>query len=201
MSHRAKSGKYGACSSTGVRSSAKYRFTDSALWAGALSWCKIHELFFHNSGHFLQTRSRSVAKTNNWRHPMHRLPLCFNIVLKSPRFVANLAVGKSRFRLLDGQRRAQLSALPKVEGMACFRVITRHDYLQAHLLKIGLADSPLCPLCNFGPMTGEHLSYCPALLHVLSQDNCGALLTVRAKSILYSTARRFMSEKALAGVN
>ena len=36
-SHGAKSGKYGACWSTGVRLSAKYRFTDSALWAGALS--------------------------------------------------------------------------------------------------------------------------------------------------------------------
>lgn len=28
-----------------------------------LSWCKIHDLFFHNSGCFLRTRSRSVAKT------------------------------------------------------------------------------------------------------------------------------------------
>ncbi|GFX26900.1 hypothetical protein TNCV_1840721 [Trichonephila clavipes] len=41
-SHGAKSGEYGACSSTGVRLSAKYRSTDKALWAGALSWCKIH---------------------------------------------------------------------------------------------------------------------------------------------------------------
>ena len=63
-SHGAKSGEYGACWSTGVRLSAKYRFTDSALWVGALSWCKIHELFFHNSGRFLRTRSRSVAKTD-----------------------------------------------------------------------------------------------------------------------------------------
>ncbi|GFX63929.1 hypothetical protein TNCV_41051 [Trichonephila clavipes] len=55
-------------------------------------------------------------------------------------------------------------------------IITGHDYLQAHLFKIDLADSPLCPLCKSGPMTGEHLSVCPALLHVLSQDNCGVLL-------------------------
>ncbi|GFY32421.1 uncharacterized protein TNCV_3559291 [Trichonephila clavipes] len=61
-----KSGEYGTCSSTRVRLSAKYRFTDSALWAGSLSWCKIHELFFHNSGYFLQTRSRSVTKTDKY---------------------------------------------------------------------------------------------------------------------------------------
>ncbi|GFW69550.1 gag-Pol polyprotein [Trichonephila clavipes] len=78
------------------------------------------------------------------------------------------AVGKSWSCLLDGQRRAQLSALPRVEDVACFRIITGHDYLQAHLFKIGLADSPLCPLCKSVPMTWEHLFDCPALLHVLS---------------------------------
>ncbi|GFU68411.1 hypothetical protein TNCV_3077991 [Trichonephila clavipes] len=69
--------------------------------------------------------------------------------------LTDLAVGKSWSRLLDGQRHAQLSALPRVEGVACFRIITGHDYLQAHLFKIGLADSPLCPLCKSRPMTGD----------------------------------------------
>ncbi|GFU92382.1 uncharacterized protein LOC103524116 [Trichonephila clavipes] len=69
-----------------------------------------------------------------------------------------------------------------VEGLACFRIITRHDYLQAHLFKIGLADSPHCSLCNSVSMTGEHLSACSALLHVLSQDNCGVFLPARAIS-------------------
>ncbi|GFX76134.1 hypothetical protein TNCV_1835091 [Trichonephila clavipes] len=50
------------------------------------------------------------------------------------------------------------------------------------------------------PMTGEHLSDFPALLHVLSQDNCGVLLSDRATSALYWTARRLMSERTLAGV-
>ncbi|GFT53537.1 hypothetical protein TNCV_3324971 [Trichonephila clavipes] len=85
--------------------------------------------------------------------------------------IIDLTVGKSWSCLLDGQRRAQLSALPRVEGVACFRIITRHDYLQAHLFKIGLADSPLCPLCKSVPMTKEHISDCPALLYVLSQDS------------------------------
>ncbi|GFX75478.1 hypothetical protein TNCV_522011 [Trichonephila clavipes] len=38
--------------------------------------------------------------------------------------LTDLAVGKSWSRLLDGQRRAQLSALPRVEGVARFRAIT-----------------------------------------------------------------------------
>ncbi|GFV32074.1 uncharacterized protein LOC103524116 [Trichonephila clavipes] len=60
--------------------------------------------------------------------------------------LTDLAVSKSWSRLLDGQRCAQISALPRMEGVVCFRVIIGHDYLQAHLFKIGLADSPLCLL-------------------------------------------------------
>ena len=49
-SQGAKSGEYDACSSTGVPPAAKWCFTDSALWAGALSWCKIHNLNFPQIG-------------------------------------------------------------------------------------------------------------------------------------------------------
>ncbi|GFS68617.1 putative RNA-directed DNA polymerase from transposon BS [Trichonephila clavipes] len=94
--------------------------------------------------------------------------------------------------LPDGQRHAQLFALPRVEGVVCFRIITRHDYLQAHLFKIVLADSQLYPLCKSMPMTEEHLSDCPALLHVL--------LPARATSALYWIARGLMSERTLVGV-
>ncbi|GFX75062.1 hypothetical protein TNCV_1846341 [Trichonephila clavipes] len=111
-----------------------------------------------------------------------------------------LTVGKSWSCLLDDQRRAQLSALLRVEGVAFFKDITEHDYLQAHLFKVGLADLPLCHLCKSEPMTEEHLSDCPALLHFLSQGNCGVLLTSRATSALYWTERRLMSERKLAGV-
>ncbi|GFW43682.1 hypothetical protein TNCV_4770311 [Trichonephila clavipes] len=54
-------------------------------------------------------------------------------------------------------------------------------------------------LCNSVPMTGEHLSACRALLHVLSQDNCG-VLPARATSALYWTARRLLCPRTLAGV-
>ncbi|GFW07082.1 transposable element Tcb2 transposase [Trichonephila clavipes] len=113
--------------------------------------------------------------------------------------LTDLAVGKSWSRLLDGQRRAQRFPLPRVEGVACFRTITGHDYVQAHLFKIGRADSPLCPLCKSNPMTEEHLSDCLALLHVLSQDNCEVFLSARATSALYWTARCRMSERTMAG--
>ena len=62
-SQGARSGEQDGCSSTVMFLVAKNCFTDSALWAGTLSWCKIH-LFLHNSGHFLLTRSRSSIKTS-----------------------------------------------------------------------------------------------------------------------------------------
>ena len=58
-----RSGEQGGCSSTVMFLVAKNCFTDSALWAGTLSWCKIH-LFLHNSGHFLLTRSCNFVKTS-----------------------------------------------------------------------------------------------------------------------------------------
>ncbi|GFW25500.1 hypothetical protein TNCV_3722281 [Trichonephila clavipes] len=48
-------------------------------------------------------------------------------------------------------------------------------------------------------MTGEHLSDCQTLLHVLSEDNCGVILPDRATSALYWTARRLMSERTFVG--
>ncbi|GFW89247.1 hypothetical protein TNCV_4934151 [Trichonephila clavipes] len=97
--------------------------------------------------------------------------------------------------MLDGRRRAQLSILPRMEGVACFGVITGYDYLQAFVLKMGLADPPLCPLCKFMTMTGEHLFDCPNLLYVLSQGKCGLIPPACATSAFNWTARRLMSER------
>jgi hypothetical protein len=41
----------------------KYCFTAIALWATLLSWCKIHD-FFHDSGLFFLTCSRSLARAS-----------------------------------------------------------------------------------------------------------------------------------------
>ncbi|GFX92877.1 hypothetical protein TNCV_4014861 [Trichonephila clavipes] len=61
--------------------------------------------------------------------------------------------------------------------------------MHVHLFKIGLADSPLCPLCKSGPMTEVHLSDCPTLLYVISQDHCGVLVPVRVTSALCPRGR------------
>lgn len=58
-SEGAKSSEYGAVSNTVVLNNV----SDSALWAGTLSWCKIPDLLFHISEHFLRNQFGSVAKT------------------------------------------------------------------------------------------------------------------------------------------
>ncbi|GFU97521.1 uncharacterized protein LOC103524116 [Trichonephila clavipes] len=139
------------------------------------------ERSFSNGSHLIAVfmETNKLAKEASTLHPpCHSMPLrnakrLLMDKLRQKRIstLTDLAVGKPWSCLLNGQRFAQLSALFRVEGVACFRIITGHDYLQAHLFKIGLVDSPLCSLCNSVPMTGEYLSAVPALLHVLSQDN------------------------------
>ncbi|GFT57946.1 hydroxysteroid dehydrogenase-like protein 1 [Trichonephila clavipes] len=171
--------------------------------------CTRREVVFHLIAAFME-----MNKPTSWPKRLRRcIHLAFRCLFETPSdfswtncdrrefpLLQTWLLGKSWSCLLDGQRCAQLSALPRVEGVACFRIITGHDYLQARLFKIGLGDSPLCPLCKSVPMTGEHLSDCPALLHILSQDNCGVLLPARATFALYWTARRLMPERTLAGV-
>ncbi|GFW38801.1 hypothetical protein TNCV_3881681 [Trichonephila clavipes] len=122
------------------------------------------------------------------------------IVRKEYPLLKELVDVKSWACIFDGQRRAQLSVLPWVVGVECFGVITGHDYLETHLFKIDMADSLLCPLCSSVPMTGEHLFGCLSLLHVHSQDNCGVLSPTCATSVLYWTARHFVSKRLLMSV-
>lgn len=80
--------------------------------------------------------------------------------------------------------------LPRAEAVAKFRLITGHDYLQAHLHRIGLVDSDVCPLCGSGSMVGPHL------------EQCGALADSEERNIvhLYWEARRRMAEMPRAGI-
>jgi len=48
----ARSSEQAGYSDTVIWLVAKNSLTDSAVWAGALSWCKIHELLAESSGHF-----------------------------------------------------------------------------------------------------------------------------------------------------
>lgn len=83
--------------------------------------------------------------------------------------------------------------LPRSISVAVFRLSTGHDYLQAHLHRIGLANSDQCPLCAAARMDGEHLYTCPAL-----NENEEDPLIQRSK--LYWSARRQMAEMPRTGV-
>jgi hypothetical protein len=58
-----RSGEKGGCSSTVMFLLVKHCFTENVLWAGMLSWCKIHP-FLHNAGYFLLTCSRNFVDFN-----------------------------------------------------------------------------------------------------------------------------------------
>ncbi|XP_054724258.1 uncharacterized protein LOC129234288 [Uloborus diversus] len=113
----------------------------------------------------------------------------------------NKADGKPWACLLDDEQRTLLYLLPRALGVASFRSITGHDYLQAHLHKINLADSPLCVLCEgTSPMTGEHLYRCSSLHDIHNCDDFRTLTPFEATSLLYWTARRLMFERTMVGV-
>nr|XP_042903453.1 uncharacterized protein LOC122270392 [Parasteatoda tepidariorum] len=136
---------------------------DSFLCSGrevVLQWISGHCGIYENE------RADMLAREASALHPpSHPVPLRnARRLLKSKFRHRTISDGKSWAGLLDGQQRSHLSLLPRAEGVACLRIITGHDYLQARLFKITLVSSPLCVLCNTSPMTGEHLLDCPSLL-------------------------------------
>ncbi|KAJ4448808.1 hypothetical protein ANN_00199 [Periplaneta americana] len=59
--------------------------------------------------------------------------------------------------------------LPRKSSVAAFRLATGHDCLAKHLHRIGIYQSPNCPLCNSNQeMDSEHLKICAS---VASHDN------------------------------
>ncbi|KAJ4443937.1 hypothetical protein ANN_05726, partial [Periplaneta americana] len=54
--------------------------------------------------------------------------------------------------------------LPRKSSVAAFRLTTGHDCLAKHLHRIGIYQSPNCPLCNSNQeMDSEHLKICASL--------------------------------------
>ncbi|KAJ4442683.1 hypothetical protein ANN_04272 [Periplaneta americana] len=54
--------------------------------------------------------------------------------------------------------------LPRKSSVAAFRLATGHDCLAKHLHRIGIYQSPSCPLCNSNQeMDSEHLKICASL--------------------------------------
>lgn len=57
-----------------------------------------------------------------------------------------------------------ISNLPRKANVTHFRLLTAHDCLAQHLLKVGLKDCPNCLFCSLNsPMNVDHLAFCPAL--------------------------------------
>lgn len=84
--------------------------------------------------------------------------------------------------------------LPRSVFTANFRILTGHDFLQNHLCRIGVADSPVCVLCPLGAvMDFTHLTSCPALSFMqCSADN------FYNKASFYWAARGLMADVAVA---
>ncbi|XP_054711442.1 uncharacterized protein LOC129221031 [Uloborus diversus] len=113
----------------------------------------------------------------------------------------NKADGQPWACLLDAEQRTRLSLLPRALGVASFRTIIGHDYLQAHLYKINLADSPFCVLCEgTSPMTAKYPYRCSSLHDIHNCDDFQALTPFEDTSLLYWTARRLMIERTMVGV-
>lgn len=86
----------------------------------------------------------------------------------------------------DGPIRRELD---RRTAVALFRTTTGHDYLQAHLHRIGLAADDKCPLCLSSTMDAQHLLICPSLGHIPN-----------VMSLRYWEARRLMASLPRAGV-
>ncbi|KAJ4452169.1 hypothetical protein ANN_03687 [Periplaneta americana] len=77
--------------------------------------------------------------------------------------------------------------LPRKSSVAAFRLATGHDCLAKHLHRIGIYQSPNCPLCNSNQeMDSEHLKICAS---VAGHDNiCEKYWSARGQMTLLSNA-------------
>jgi hypothetical protein len=62
--------------------------------------------------------------------------------------------------------------LPRSVFTANFKIAIGHDFLQKHLCRIGVVDSPICVLCpSQTVMDFTHLTSCPALSYLNSSTD------------------------------
>lgn len=105
---------------------------------------------------------------------------------------SNAAAGKSWARLIENGPLPV--SVPRAEGVAAFRLLTGHDYLQAHLHGIGIAPTDQCQLCLKGRQNASHLLVCTAL------SRCRPPQAVDVRVWIYWEARRQMAEMSRTSV-
>lgn len=86
-------------------------------------------------------------------------------------------------------------SLPRAVAVASFRELTGHDYLAAHLQRIGVLSSSACFMCDHPSMVAEHLYVCPGLQDVRDSYNGPHIF-----SSLYWAARHRMAAMSRVGV-
>ncbi|GFW59188.1 hypothetical protein TNCV_2781191 [Trichonephila clavipes] len=78
-----------------------------------------------------------------------------------------------RQQLLNKSSRV-LSSLPRSVGVACFHLLTGHDYLKKYLYLIGVKNSACCPLFHQCDMDGDHLRHCLTVLKFIEDNSTDA---------------------------
>ncbi|KAJ4427997.1 hypothetical protein ANN_24010 [Periplaneta americana] len=110
-------------------------------------------------------------------HAFIATPLFMMSALSNFYFFAGMEIGNHFLRrFFEGKKWNSLHqnpqlipALPRKSPVAAFRLATGHDCLAKHLHRIGIYQSPNCPLCNSDQeMDSEHLKICAS---VASHDN------------------------------
>ncbi|GFV11476.1 putative rna-directed dna polymerase from transposon bs [Trichonephila clavipes] len=132
---------------------------------------------------FLEMSKRMLTKAGClMSQPDSPLPLriikriiCSKLKINKASLYSDVAVGK-RWNVLLNKRSRVPSSLPQSAGVACFCLLTRHDYLQRPLYHNGVKDSACCPLCQQGAMDGDHLRYCPIFLKFLEDNSLQTLI-------------------------
>ncbi|GFX40214.1 retrovirus-related Pol polyprotein from transposon 412 [Trichonephila clavipes] len=118
------------------------------------------KVWFYNP---TRRKGLSPKLQSHWDGPYTILKIINDVVIRIP-------AGKKWNILLNKSGRIP-SSLSQSVGVACFCLLTGHDYLQRHLHCIGVKNSACCPLCYQSEMNDDHLRHCPIVLKFFFVDN------------------------------
>lgn len=85
----------------------------------------------------------------------------------------------------QGISTSSIKSYDKKAFTANFRRLTGHDLLYKHLHRIGVKNSPTCPLCQQEDQTSQHILCCPALEFLRDEAEEAKLNDEELFSLLY----------------